>query len=341
MDRTAGPSVGGGPLAVSVAARAATNWNGPHQSRVTTAHHLFSPPRRNLRTSRCFSSDNGSSTCWRMTTNCGVMPRIVPSARRSPGRHRVDLAVRTRTPWRPSALALEDAAHGEFVGDEPGEALRPRVGALDAPLLAGLAEQGDERVTTTVDGVSEVGGRGRGGRRRRRQRAPTPGPQSPRVLALAPAPTAWCSEPNTRARAANRTDAGVLILFSSPAQPSWPAPPSCSVPRPREAAAPRGRTWSRCTTPGCWPSASGRPSALMTSEPDVDDPREAAHAIEERPEVVIRRLRARAQSATPRESRASRSAAGGSHESSGSTASPASGCGAAGRPRLFLPAESA
>src|SRR5690606_42150868 len=33
---------------------------GPHESGVATAHHLFSPPRRNLRTSRCFSSDNGS-----------------------------------------------------------------------------------------------------------------------------------------------------------------------------------------------------------------------------------------------------------------------------------------
>ena len=142
MDRTAGPSVGGGPLAVSVTARAAATGTARHQLRVATAHHLFSLHHEETSALRAASrSDNGFVDL--LLGRSRPVPGDGPDNAVGQGiarLHGVDLAVRTRDHRDPDALGLNDAAHGEFVGADAGQALRPRVGALDAPLLAGLAD---------------------------------------------------------------------------------------------------------------------------------------------------------------------------------------------------------
>ena len=82
------------PLAASVTARAATTARPTPVEECGDCHHLTSsPPRRNLRTSRCFSSDSGSLTSWRITTACAVIAAHRAVHESVAGADRVDLAV--------------------------------------------------------------------------------------------------------------------------------------------------------------------------------------------------------------------------------------------------------
>ena len=120
------------------------------ESRVATAHHLFSPPRRNLRTSRCFSSDNGSLTCCRMIDGLCVIASDGPVRQAIARSDRVHLAagpetIATQAPW----LWMIPRTESSSV-PMPGDAFRTDVDWLDAALLAGLADQRDERVAAAL-----------------------------------------------------------------------------------------------------------------------------------------------------------------------------------------------